>query len=235
MALPDIVTRDEWLAARKRLLEEEKQLTRRIDALNADRRRLPMTRVDKDYRFQGVEGEVGLADLFQGRRQLIVQHVMFAPDWDDACSGCTASLDELAPGVLRHLAARETSFVLVSRAPLAKLVEYRDRKGWFAPWYSSYGTDFNYDFDVTMDESVKPPVYNYRPLDKGASGEQPGVSSFLKVGDDVFHTYSTYGRGTDHAGGAYGFLDLTALGRQEEWEEPKGRNDAPHPNMPTFT
>jgi len=237
MSLPQIVSRDEWVAARTEFLVREKALTRQIDALNADRRRLPMTRVGKAYEFEGSDGAATLRELFAGRRQLVVQHVMFDPAWDDACASCTASVDDLGPGILHHLAARDTSFVLVSRAPLAKLAAYRERKGWVFPWFSSYGSEFNTDFDVTMDPAVKPPVYNYRPLpwavEPGTTQEQPGLSCFLAVGDEVFHTYSTFGRGTDHVG-SYALLDLTALGRQEEWEEPKGRVEAAREAVPDF-
>lgn len=238
MALPEVVSQDEWLAARTKLLIEEKQITRRIDALNADRRRLPMVRVDKPYRFAGPTGEVGLGDMFQGR-QLIVQHVMFDPAWDDVCGSCTVSVDELSPATLEHLAARETAFVLVSRAPYEKLAAAQKRKGWTVPWYSSWGSDFNYDFNVTMDPEVKPPVYNYRPLptddEPPSSQELPGYSCFLREGDEIFHTYSTFARGTDQLGGSYTFLDLTALGRQEEWEEPKGRVEFANRNIPDFS
>jgi len=238
MALPKVVSKQEWLAERSRLLVEEKETIRRIDALNIKRRMLPMVEVDKPYRFTGAEGEIGLGDLFSGR-QLIIQHVMFHPDWDEVCPACTASIAELSDGLLEHLAARETSYVLVSRAPYEKLAAARERKGWTVPWYSSYGSDFNYDFDVTMDPAVKPPVYNYRPLpwevEPGVGQEQPGLSCFLRDGDKIFHTYSTYARGTDQLGGGYTFLDLTALGRQEEWEEPKGRVEFANSNIPDFS
>ncbi|MEO6701171.1 MAG: DUF899 domain-containing protein [Jatrophihabitantaceae bacterium] len=238
MALPKVVSADEWLAARTQLLAEEKEVTRRIDALNANRRRLPMVRVDKPYRFVGAEGEVGLGDMFKGR-QLIIQHVMFHPDWDAVCGACTASVEEMSDKLLEHLDARETTFVLVSRAPYEKLAASQQVTGWTIPWYSSLGSDFNYDFDVTMDPAVKPPIYNYRPLPwevkPGAGQEQPGLSCFLRDGDDIFHTYSTYARGTDQLGGGYTFLDLTALGRQEEWEEPKGRVEFANSNIPDFS
>jgi predicted dithiol-disulfide oxidoreductase (DUF899 family) len=240
MAYPEVVTRDEWLTARKRLLATEKEHTRSRDALNAERRRLPMVRIDKEYVFEGSEGTVTLADLFAGRRQLIVQHVMFDPGWDAACPGCTASIDELADGVLTHLRSRDTSFALVSRAPLAKLQKYQAGRGWTTPWYSSHGSDFNYDFQATLDRSRPQLEYNYRPEPEAVSGdtstaEVPGVSCFLFDGDDIFHTYSTYARGTDSLGGAYSLLDLTALGRQEDWEEPKGRAPRLHGPDPTFT
>jgi len=240
MAYPEVVTREEWLAARKRLLTTEKEHTRSRDALNAERRRLPMVRIDKEYVFEGPEGTVTLADLFAGSRQLIVQHVMFDPSWDAACPGCTASIDELADGVLAHLRSRDTAFVLISRAPLAKLQKYQAGKGWTAAWYSSEGSDFNYDFQATLDSSRPQVEYNYRPEPEIVSGETataevPGVSCFLRDGDDIFHTYSTYARGTDSIGGAYPLLDLTALGRQEDWEEPKGRAPRLHGPDPTFT
>ena len=162
MSLPEIASHEDWLPARKKLLLREKELTRLNDALNADRRRLPMVRIDKDYTFTGPAGEAGLLDMFEGRRQLIVQHFMFDPSWEDGCSGCTAAVDEISAGVLEHLHARETTFALVSRAPFEKLEAYRARRGWTVPWYSSYGSDFNYDFHVTVDESVAPLLINYR-------------------------------------------------------------------------
>jgi predicted dithiol-disulfide oxidoreductase (DUF899 family) len=248
MSLPEIADRAEWLAARRELLAREKDLTRLQDAVNADRRRLPMVRVEKDYVFTGAGGEVSLLDLFEGRRQLIIQHFMFDPDWENGCSSCTASVDEISDGVLTHLHARDTTFALVSRAPIAKLEDYRRRRGWTVPWYSSNGGDFNYDFHVTLDESVAPIEVNYRTraeIDAAPSAawvleanqpiEMPAVSAFLRDGHDVFHTNTTYARGTEYLAGAYTFLDLTALGRQEDWEEPKGRAAAPHDASPDFS
>jgi predicted dithiol-disulfide oxidoreductase (DUF899 family) len=248
VSLPEIASRDEWLKARRQLLRREKELTRLQDALNADRRRLPMVPVEKDYVFDGPEGEAGLLDMFGGRRQLIVQHFMFDPAWDDGCPSCTAAVDELAEGTLAHLAARETAFVLVSRAPLAKIEAYRQRRGWDVPWYSSHRNGFNYDFHVTLDESVAPLEVNFRT---GAELQQapavrwvteakqpvevPGVSCFLRDGERVFHTNSTFARGTEDLAGAYTFLDLTALGRQEDWEEPRGRAAAAHDAIPDFS
>ena len=153
MSLPQVVSRTEWTEAGRRLLDQEKKLTRQRDALNADRRRLPMVLIDKDYVFEGPDGPVSLADLFGGRGQLIVQHVMFGPDWDAACPGCTADVDEMADGLFTHLRSRDTEFALVSRAPLAKLRAYADSRGWTVPWYSSLGSDFNYDFQVTLDKN----------------------------------------------------------------------------------
>jgi predicted dithiol-disulfide oxidoreductase (DUF899 family) len=244
MSLPQVVSRDDWLVARRALLAREKELTQVRDALSADRRRLPMVRVDKDYRFEGPAGEVGLIDLFDGRRQLITQHFMFHPDWEDGCPSCSAAADENSPGLRAHLAARDTSFAAVARAPLAKIDAYRLRRGWSFPFYSSYGNDFNYDFHVSFDESQAPIEYNYRTkselaqagMDWFADGlEMPGFSCFLRDGDEVFHTYSTYARGAEALGGSYYFLDMTALGRQEEWEEPKDRGGDGRPPIPDFS
>jgi predicted dithiol-disulfide oxidoreductase (DUF899 family) len=219
-------------------------MTRARDALNTKRRELPMVRIDKDYWFEGPEGNVTLLDLFDGRRQLIIQHFMFDPSWDEGCPSCTAGSDEMSPGLQRHLNARDTSFAVVSRAPLAKIERYKASRGWTFPWYSSYGSDFNYDFNVTIDAGVAPVMWNFRTLDElrevgmgwlgEGSSEQPGYSMFLREGDAVFHTYSVYARGTEMLGGSYYFLDLTALGRQEEWEEPKGRADFARENRPDF-
>jgi len=247
MSLPQVVSRNEWLVARKELLAEEKDLTRRRDALNAERRRLPMVEVEKEYVFAGPEGPAGLLDLFAGRRQLVVGHFMFDPSWEDGCSSCSAGADEISNGLLEHLAARDTTLVQVSRAPLETIERYKARRGWTFPWYSSYGSDFNYDFHVTLDESVAPVEYNYRTRAEHeqsdtvfyVEGEQPmempGTSYFLRDGDRVFHTFSTYARGAEMTGGSYYFLDLTALGRQEDWEEPKGRADTPRGAVPDFS
>jgi predicted dithiol-disulfide oxidoreductase (DUF899 family) len=247
MSLPQVVSRDEWVAARKALLAKEKELTRRRDVLNAERRMLPMVRIDKDYVFEGPQGKLGLLDMFEGRRQLIVRHFMFDPTWEDGCPSCTAGADEICDGLLDHLHTRDTSFAVVSRAPLAKIEVYKAKRGWTFPWYSSFGSDFNYDFHVTLDESVAPIEYNYRPkaeleargeagfIVPGESSEQPGQSCFLRVDDDVFHTYSSYARGAEQTGGSYYFLDETALGRQEEWEEPKGRAADARGAVPDFS
>ena len=188
MSLPDVVSREDWLAARRRLLAQEKELTRRHDQLNADRRRLPMVKVEKNYTFDGPNGPVTLKQLFGDRRQLIVQHVMLGPDWDQPCPGCSAALDELSAGVLNHLGSRETAFVLVSRAPYDKIAATAKERGWDVPWYSSYGSDFNYDYQVTLDESVGQLQYNYRPepdlLGGERSTEMPGYSAFLREGED---------------------------------------------------
>ena len=240
MSLPEIVSRDEWLQARKELLAREKQLTRQRDALNADRRRLPMVEIDKDYFFEGPAGRASLLDLFDGRRQLIVYHFMFAPEWEEGCPSCTGYVDALGDLTLLH--ERDTSFVLISRAPLAKIERYKARRGWRWPWVSSYGSDFNYDFHVTLDESVAPVEYNYRTkADHEQAGtsyyvegqqpiEEPGTSCFLRDGDRVFHTYSAYARGTEGLTDAYSLLDTTPYGRQQDWEDsPPG-----WPQRPTY-
>jgi predicted dithiol-disulfide oxidoreductase (DUF899 family) len=159
MTLPKVVSRNQWLEARQELLAKEKELTRRRDALNVERRELPMVRIDKDYTFRGPDGEAGLVDLFEGRLQLIVGHFMFDPEWKDGCPSCTAGADEVSDGLLEHLRTRDTSFAYVSRAPLEKLERYKAKKGWTVPWYSSFGSDFNYDFGVTLDDSVAPLAY----------------------------------------------------------------------------
>jgi len=240
MAFPEVVSREEWLEARTRLLAAEKEETRRRDALNAERRRLPMVRVDKEYLFEGPEGMVPLTGLFGGCAQLIVQHVMFDPGWDAACPGCTAGIDEISDGMLTHLRSRDTAFALVSRAPLAKLVDYQASRDWTIPWFSSCASDFNYDFRATLDSTRSQLEYNYRQApdfieDGETSAEVPGVSCFLRDGGQVFHTYSTWARGTDVIGSSYSWLDLTALGRSEDWEEPKGRAPRVHGADPTFT
>jgi len=244
MSLPAVASRERWLIARRELLTREKELTRQRDALNTRRRELPMVRIDKDYIFEGPDGQVCLIDMFGPSRQLVVQHVMYDPAWEDACPSCSAGLDGLSAGLLAHLRARETAFAAVSRAPYAKIADYKARRGWDFAWYSSYGSDFNYDFHVSLDASVAPIMFNYRneaELKEAGMGwildgpsEQPGLSCFLRDGDTVFHTYSTFGRGTEQGGGAYAVLDMTALGRQEEWEEPKGRVDTARKAIPDF-
>jgi predicted dithiol-disulfide oxidoreductase (DUF899 family) len=247
MSLPSVVSRDEWVAARKALLVKEKALTKQRDALNSERRELPMVEIEKDYVFDGPDGKVRLLDMFDGRRQLILVHFMFDPSWDDGCSSCTAGADEVSDGFIRHLNARDTSLAYVSRAPLAKIDDYKNRRGWTFPWYSSFGSDFNYDFHVTLDENIAPVEYNYRTQEEwkarggalytedGQSVEDPGRSYFLRVDDRVFHTYSVFARGMESVGGSYYFLDETALGRQEDWEEPKGRVESAHANQPDFS
>ncbi|AXE85143.1 DUF899 domain-containing protein [Streptomyces sp. Go-475] len=211
MSLPEIVSREQWRAARADLLVKEKALTRARDALNAERRGLPMVEVEEEYVFEGGDGKATLLDLFEGRQQLVVYHFMFAPEWDAGCPSCSGFLDQI--GHLAHLAARGTSFAAVSRAPYPKILPFKARMGWAVPWYSSHGGDFNRDFEVTLERD-------------GELVERPGLSCFLRDRDRVFHTYSTYERGLDGLGSTTSLLDLTALGRQEEWEEPKGRASA---------
>lgn len=237
MDMPRVVSREEWLTARKELLTREKAATRARDVLNAQRRALPMVTVDKPYRFAGpalpakhARENVSLLELFEGRRQLIVCHVMFHSERGEACSGCSYSVDNLPH--LSHLRARETSLVVISRAPLEQLAAFQKRMSWTFAWYSSLGSDFNYDFHVTTDEDVAPVEYNYR--DKATlerlghvyhvKGEQPGVSVFLREGQDIFHSYSTYGRGVDLLLTTYNYLDLTPFGRGE------GRDGTPDVN-----
>jgi len=245
MSLPKVATRDEWLIARKELLTKEKVLTRQRDALNAERRNLPMVEIEKDYTFDGPDGPVRLLDMFEGRPQLIIYHFMFDPKWEEGCPSCTSGTDELSPGFLEHLHTRDTSYAMVSRAPLAKLDRWKAKKGWDLPWFSSFGTDFNYDFGVTIDESVTTGRYNFRTkaefeamgsdfFDSDQPFEMPGRSCFLQVEGKVFHTYTQYARGLESTGGSYYFLDLTALGRQEEWEEPKGRSESARSATPDF-
>ena len=204
MSLPDVVSREEWLRARKELLAKEKELTRARDALNAERRMLPMVEIDKDYVFDGPDGEATLLDLFDGRRQLILSHFMFDPTWEDGCPSCTAGADEMSPGLLAHLHARETSLAYVARAPLAKLERYKAKRGWTFPWYSSYGSDFNYDFHVTLDESVAPVGVQLPDAGRArAAGtaststatsrsSSPARATSCATASDVFHTYSTF-------------------------------------------
>jgi predicted dithiol-disulfide oxidoreductase (DUF899 family) len=240
MSLPDVVSREQWLEARRQLLAREKEATRARDALNADRRRMPMVAVDLQYVFEGPDGPVTLADLFGGKRQLIVQHVMYGPDWEQPCPGCSASLDELSQGILDHLGTRDTTFALTARAPYDKIAAKAKERGWSSfPWYSSFGSEFNYDYGVTLDAERGLVDYNYRPIPEALGDEQstelPGFSCFLREGQEIFHTYSTYGRSTDILVGTYSLLDLTALGRQEDWEEPKGRVETARGGDPTFS
>lgn len=246
MSLPDVVSPEAWRTARVELLADEKAMTKARDALATKRRELPMVEVATDYQFEGPDGTADLLALFDGRSQLIVCHFMFNPDWDDGCPSCTAGADEMAPGLLEHLHSRDTTLVYVSRAPISKIEKYKAKRGWTFPWYSSFGSDFNYDFSVTLDESVKPVEYNYTTKaeyeQKGMAVytegdgpvENPGRSSFLRVGDKVFHTYSVYARGLESMGGSYYLLDETALGRQEGWEEPKGRAASARGASPDF-
>jgi predicted dithiol-disulfide oxidoreductase (DUF899 family) len=233
---PPIVLRDQWLAERKKLLMHEKELTKQLDRVNAERRRLPMVKIEKDYVFEGHNGKQSLKALFDGRRQLIVYHFMFDPEWDKGCPGCTTWVDAL--GDLSGLNKRDSTLVLVSRAPLVKLDAYKAKRGWSIPWFSSFGSDFNYDFHVTLDANVAPVEYNYRPkaemlarkTPNGTEGEEHGLSVFFAFDGDVFHTYSAYGRGTGSLADAYALLDTTPYGRQQDFEDsPPG-----WPQKPTY-
>jgi predicted dithiol-disulfide oxidoreductase (DUF899 family) len=212
-----IVSREEWSAARKALLEREKAFTRERDALSAARRELPVVKVDKDYVFQETSGKRTLADLFEGNRQLLVYHFMFDPAWDEGCRGCSYIADHVG-GALAHLGARGTAFAAVSRAPIAKLEAFKKRTGWSFRWLSSSGTDFNFDYQVSFRRDgakAKTVDYNYAKQSFEES-ERPGLSAFLREGGGIFHTYSTYERGLELLIGTYSYLDLTPLGRQEE-------------------
>jgi predicted dithiol-disulfide oxidoreductase (DUF899 family) len=218
MNLPKAVSHAEWHSAHKKFLIKEKEFTRQRDALAAERRRLPMEEIKKEYVFQGPEGRRTLADLFEGKRQLLVYHFMFGPDYEEGCPACSFVADNFASGLV-HLAARDTAFAVISRAPLDKIEPFKKRMGWSFPWLSSFNTDFNYDFRVTLDE--KHTEYNYAPVsaqpaDRPQEGEREGLSVFLRDGGRLFHTYSTYQRGLDSFLNTYNFLDLTPLGRQEE-------------------
>ena len=234
---PPLVSREQWLVERKKLLTNEKELTKHHDRVNAQRRELPMVRIEKNYVFDGPNGKRSLKDLFEGRRQLIIYHFMFDPAWDKGCSGCTSFVDAL--GDLSLLAKRDTTFVAVSRAPLAKLETYKAQKGWSIAWVSSFGSDFNYDFHVTFDPKVIPVEYNYRNQEETATakghpvvmeGEEHGLSVFFYLENDIFHTYSVYARGTESLTDAYRLLDTTPYGRQQDFEEsPPG-----WPQKPTY-
>jgi predicted dithiol-disulfide oxidoreductase (DUF899 family) len=237
IAHPPIVSRDEWLAERKNLLAHEKELTKQGDRTNAERRRLPMVKIEKDYIFDGPNGKLSLKNLFEGRRQLIVYHFMFDPAWDKGCPGCTGWVDGL--GDLSLLEKRDTTLVLISRARLAMLDSYKALKGWNIAWFSSFGSDFNYDFHVTLDPKVAPAEYNYRnkPETEAATGhpvkmegEEHGLSVFFRIDDDIFHTYSVFARGCESLKDAYRLLDTTPYGRQQDFEDsPPG-----WPQKPTY-
>lgn len=207
MDLPAVVSAEEWQAARDALLIKEKEETRARDALAAERRRLPRVQIAKDYFFDGPTGTASLPDLFEDRTQLLLYHFMFGPNQDAGCNGCSMFVDQI--GHLAHLHARDASFALVSRAPIAKIESYRKRMGWTIPWYSSFQSDFNLDFGVGP-ETPQEGVYQ--------DGESFGLSVFIREGGEVFRTYFTTHRGVEALGSVWTFLDLTPLGRQEEWE-----------------
>lgn len=214
MTEPCIVGDDDWLAARRALMDREKELTRLRDAVAAERRALPWRRIVKDYVFEAPEGRVALADLFGDRTQLLVYHFMFGPDMSEGCPICSFWADNFA-GIEPHLAARDTALVLVSRGPLATFESYRRRMGWPFRWVSSADCDFNYDFAVSRRPGERAIPYNYGTIER-VMDEQPGISAFVRERGTVFHTYSAFARGLDPLNGAYQLLDLTAKGRQEE-------------------
>ncbi|MEN3939685.1 thioredoxin family protein [Prosthecobacter sp. SYSU 5D2] len=211
-----VVTRDEWLAQRQALLEEEKELMRQKDRLTEKRQALPWMKLEKEYTFQGPDGPVTLADLFDGRSQLIVQHFMFGPDWEEGCVGCSFSADHVDPARI-HFQQRDLSYAVISRAPMPKIATFKKRMGWKFSWVSSYESDFNYDFGVSFkpEQLGQEVFYNYR-LEKCEIEELPGMSVFYKneVGD-IFQTYAVFGRGMEDIDGAYFFLDFAPKGRDE--------------------
>lgn len=212
-----IVTHDEWIAARRRFLEREKEFTRLRDALSHERRELPWERVEKEYVFEGENGRETLADLFGKRSQLIVYHFMFDPDWQIGCRGCSFWADNFN-GIIPHLNQRDVSLVAVSRAPLQKLQAQAKSFGWTFKWVSSFGSDFNFDYNVSFSAetlALGEALYNYT-TQKITGTELPGISVFFKEDDRIFHTYSTYGRGLDMLNTAYHYLDTAPKGRDED-------------------
>lgn len=207
-----IVSRAEWRAARQELLAREKALDRERDRLTEARRRLPLVEIEADYVFQTAAGSVRLADLFEGRSQLIVYHLMFEPSRTTACKHCSCVMDNIA-GCLVHLRARDTSFAAISRAPIEQIETFKERMEWEFPWVSSFGSTFNYDFEVTLDPDRGFASHNFRSFD--FEGELPGLSVFIRRNGAVLHSYSTYLRGLDMLLPMYHLLDRTPLGRQE--------------------
>jgi predicted dithiol-disulfide oxidoreductase (DUF899 family) len=213
-----VVSHEEWLVARRKLLAREREETRLRDAVNAERLALPWERVDKDYRFQTPAGERSLGELFAGRRQLLIYHFMLAPGWEAGCTGCSFLSDHV-DGALPHLEHHDVTWTAVSRAPLAEIARYKERMGWAFPWVSSNGSDFNYDYGVSFDPERGPEEasFNYAPFPaEGGGEEQPGLSAFWRDPDGtVFHTYSSYTRGLETIIGTLMILDRTPLGRNE--------------------
>jgi predicted dithiol-disulfide oxidoreductase (DUF899 family) len=215
-----VVPRAEWLAARKELLIKEKEFTRLRDELSRQRREMPWVKVEKGYQFKGPDGPTTLADLFDGRSQLVVYHFMFGPGWKEGCPSCSYLADSFDTAAL-HMAQRDTSFAVISRATLPEIEAFKKRMGWRFPWVSSFGTDFNYDFHVSFsndkkDKSDVSKVYYNFTMMEFPSEEAPGMSVFYKKGDEVFHSYSTYARGLDILVPTYNLLDLTPKGRDED-------------------
>jgi predicted dithiol-disulfide oxidoreductase (DUF899 family) len=219
MNIHQIVSPEQWIEARRAHLAKEKQLTRQRDELARERRELPWVRVEKNYVFDAPRGKVTLADLFAGRSQLLIYHFMFGPDWKDGCPSCSFVCDHI-DGAVPHLAARDVTLTMVSRAPLPKIEAFKKRMGWRFPWVSSFGNDFNYDYHATFtpEQKAKGKVdYNYT-MQEFPSEEAPGASVFYREpsSGEVFHTYSTYGRGLDPFVGTYTLLDLVPKGRDED-------------------
>jgi predicted dithiol-disulfide oxidoreductase (DUF899 family) len=214
MSRPPVVSREQWLVERERLLEKERALSHAREELAALRRRLPWVKIEKEYVFDGREGQRSLRDLFGRRGQLIVYHFMFDPDWDEGCSSCSFWADNFA-GAIPHLAQRDVAMVAISRAPVEKITAFQTRMAWSFEWVSSYKNDFNRDFGVSLtpDERTRK-HYNYGRTHFPGS-EAPGLSVFVKGDSEVFHTYSTYSRGLDMVNGAYQLLDLVPKGRDE--------------------
>jgi predicted dithiol-disulfide oxidoreductase (DUF899 family) len=217
MARHTVVSRKDWLAARKELLTKEKKFTRLRDQLSQERRQLPWVKVDKDYVFDGPQGKETLSELFDGRSQLIVYHFMFGPDWDAGCKHCSFWVDNFDK-IIVHLNHRDVTMVAASRAPYGKLAAYKKRMGWNFKWVSSGDTDFNFDYHVSFtpeEEAKKKAFFNYKVQDPGSS-DREGASVFYKdPKGKVFHTYSTYARGIDMVNVAYHYLDLVPKGRDE--------------------
>jgi predicted dithiol-disulfide oxidoreductase (DUF899 family) len=215
---PTIATREQWLAARLDLLEAEKEFTRQRDVLTRRRMAMPWERVEKSYRFEGPNGALSLAGLFDGRSQLIVYHFMFAPDWDEACKSCSFWADNFN-NIPVHLNHRDVAFTAVSRAPLAKINAYKKRMGWSFPWVSSDGSDFNFDYQASFTPeqlAAGQAYYNYR-IQPNTVSDQVGISVFARnERGEMFHTYSCYSRGVDMLNGAYHYLDLVPKGRDED-------------------
>lgn len=212
-----VVSREAWLAAHKRHLAKEKQLTRQRDELATERRALPWVKIDKPYAFAGPNGKVTLADLFDGRSQLVVKHFMLGPGWKEGCVGCSFEVDHIE-GALVHLANHDVSFVAVSRAPLAEISPFKARMGWHFAWVSSFGSDFNFDFHVSFkpEEVARGQVYYNYDLRAFESEEMSGISVFYKdEAGDIYHTFSAFGRGAEEILGTYMVLDLTPKGRNE--------------------
>jgi len=218
---PQVVSAEEWREARVKLRDREIELLQARDAVAEARRSLPAVLIDKDYVFDGPNGQARLVDLFEGRRQLIIYHFMFGPGWGAGCKHCSFIVDNI--GHPAHLHSRDTTIALISRAPREEIAPFQQRMGWILPWYSSNGSSFNYDFHTTLDESVTPVEYDFRDketLERDGEpfyteGEQGGISVFLRDGDDVLHTYSVYGDKMEFLNGTLNYLDLTPLGRQD--------------------